>query len=199
MRRLRDLQPVELHAGTRRLSTHVLAVEGDSAVLAIGAADGPARRCRLVFTHDGSLVALEGTVDGGPLPGTARFTVADRAHVPQPRATSRLALVLEATVRLRDDAPEAAVACRVVDVSAGGLGLRGWTAAVGTPVHVTVQLPPDDRTLDLDARVVRSRPDGAGLQFEEADAREVGASINRLVLAYRATVVSAARRSRPAR
>lgn len=189
MRRLQDLQPVEIHAGTRRHALHVFAVEADSVVLGGTGADVAAQGrpdVSLVFRAAAGTVALTGTVGPGPMLGTARFTVADSAHVPQARAASRLPLQLDASVTVGDATP---VPARVIDVAAGGLGLRGFTAPVGTAVTVAVVLPGDGRVLSVRARVVRTRPDGCGLAFD-ADAGDISAAIDRFVIACRAVLLA---------
>lgn len=189
MRRLQDLQPVEIQAGTRRHALHVLAVETDSVVLGGRGADSAAggrTDVSLVFHTSGGIVALTGRIGPGPMLGTARFTVADSAHVPQARATSRLQLELEATVSVGDATPQPA---RVIDVAAGGLGLRGFTAPVGTSVSVAVALPGDGRVLSLPARVARTRPDGCGVAFEP-DAHDIATAIGRFVIACRALLLA---------
>jgi hypothetical protein len=189
---LQDLQPVEIHAGTRRHALHVLAVEGDSVVLGGAGADTVAvgrSDVSLVFPSGGGIVALAGTVSPGPMKSTVRFTVADSAHIPQARASSRLALELDATVAIDGAADTPPTAARVIDVAAGGLGLRGFTAPVGTLVNVSVELPGQGRLLQMRARVARTRPDGCGLAFEP-DAHDVAAAIDGFVIACRAVLLA---------
>ena len=189
MRRLQDLQPVEIHAGTRRHALHVLAVEADSVVVGGRSADSAAcgrPDVSLVFQTSGGIVALTGRIGPGPMLGTARFTVADSAHVPQARAASRLPLELDATVSVGGATP---IPARVTDVAAGGLGLRGFTAPAGTAVTVAVALPGDGRVLTVPARVARTRPDGCGLAFEP-EAKDIAAAIDRFVIACRAVLLA---------
>lgn len=194
MRRLRDLQPVRVLAGTRHVEAHVLAVEADTAVLggpgaARLAAAHAVHEVRLAFHAGGRLVALAGVLEDGPIPGTVRFRVGDDAHVPQPRSASRLALTLEATVRLRDAPDDATVAAQVIDVAAGGLGITGFSAEPGARVLVAVRLPPEDRVVEIRARVARTTPDGCGVAFELGEAA-VAAAIERFVIACRATLLA---------
>jgi len=175
----------------------VLAVEADTVVLGGEGADAAIQGqsvVSLVFRSLGGIVALSGTIGSGPLPGTARFTVADSAHVPQPRSASRLALELDATVTVEDGTSPAAIVARVIDVAAGGLGVRGFTAPVGTTVTVAVALPDEGRVLSMPARVVRTRPDGCGLAFAPG-ADEVASAMERFVIACRAALLARRRAS----
>jgi len=171
----------------------VLAIEGDSAVLGgqlIGhgvrrVATGPVSTVRLMFTTEGGLVALTGELEPGPMPDTARFLVTDDAHVPQARQSSRLAIRLQATVVSADGPPQAA---RVVDISKHGIGVRDWSAPIGTQVQLAIIIPPGGRRLGVHAAVSRTFPGGAGLTIDERDC-EAAEAFSDLVVAYRASVI----------
>lgn len=96
------------------------------------------------------------------------------------RADVRLALVLEAEYQLTDEGRDEVHFAKVVDLSAGGIGLiTDREHEIGDELHVKVRLPGPDDVLDVESTVtIRSRtiygrtPSGAvlnlyGLQFTD--------------------------------
>lgn len=127
-----------------------------------------------VYLFD-SVVCEEREDDHAPFGIAMPVNINRRAH----RADTRLALVLDATFVVADDPPEHA---KVVDLSAGGLGLIcERELSVGTDVIVRCSVPGPDDTLELDqAATVQTTsiygrtPSGTtfhqyGLRFVDAD------------------------------
>jgi hypothetical protein len=168
MRRLRDLQLVHLHIGTRRLPARVLFLREHTAVLTGEAhrlAGAQRRPASLAFTVEGRLISLTGHLRAGPIPETTAFTTSDSAHLPDQRAQPRLPMRLDARLEFPDAPLRAPVDTTILDISAGGIGLEPVEIAVGARVTVHVSQP--DGSLMLTTVVARCTPTGCGLQLTE--------------------------------
>ncbi len=186
MRRLRDLQIVHLHIGTRRLPARVLLVREHTAVLTGEAhrlAGAQRRPASLAFHVGGSLVSLTGHLSAGPIPETTAFTTADSAHLPDQRAQPRLPLSLPARLEFPDDPPRPDVDTAITDISAGGVGLEPFEAPLDTRVTVRVSQP--DGTLVLNAVVARCTPAGCGLRLTETPPHFADAIMKALLMRHR--------------
>lgn len=172
MRRLRDLQEVDLHLGARRFSERVLMVHESSAILT---GDAHARLhadrlpATLSFRHSGALVSIEGRVSPGPLPTTTRFDAFGNGHLRDQRSRPRLRVRLPARVEFPGREGATAVEGWLRDISEHGVGLDGVRASPGE--DIVVHIAQDGGTLTLSARVVRTTPGGCGAHITESPPR----------------------------
>ena len=196
MRRLRDFQPVVLHAGDEGVAGRVVALQDGEAVILLDAPevlelDGTPQRATLSFTPGIHPVGLAGYADIGPLEGTARFTVVDPTSRPEPRSAPRMPLEVPAIVKPAGS--PLPVVARTVDVSCGGLLLAGWRAPEGSAATVLLTLPGSDQRLSFEARVVRCDARGTGVAFGDASSELASFVLHcRRVLAERLAARTAA-------
>lgn len=192
MRRLRDFQLVALQLGERVLPCRTVAVAAIEAVLephsaaAIATIDLPADAA-LTFDHRGHPVMLAGRAASGPVPGTLRFRITDAVGLRELRLRPRLRA--ELPVRVTPVVTGDAIAGPTwngvtVDLSAGGVVVAGYPGARGARVAIAVDVPGLAAPVRAGAVVIRRRPEGAAMRFEDLDPT-VAAALDEVIFAVR--------------
>jgi PilZ domain-containing protein len=200
VRRLRDFQIVGLDACDQDTTWRVVAVDGGEAVLEPRDAEtllvlhtlpAPAT---LSFDTPRHPVFLAGTVERGPIEGTAAFRVTDDVGVRPLRLRPRLKAELAVRVTpLAADGRRTGFAqdFATTDVSAGGVRIGSGGAGVGVPgalLGLEMAVPGMPAPLVCRGRVVRRDADGgAAVSFDDLDA-EVAQTLDQLIFAVRQRV-----------
>lgn len=197
MRRLRDFQIVGLDACDQDTTWRVIAVDGGEAVLEPRDAQTLAllhtlpAPATMSFDTPRHPVFLTGTVERGPIEGTAAFRVTDDVGVRplrlRPRLKAQLAVrvtPLDATGRRVGFAQDLST----TDLSGGGVRIDGAAVTAGALIGLEVAVPGMPSPVVCQGRVVRRDADGAvAVSFTDLDPG-VATTLDQLIFAVRQRV-----------
>ena len=188
VRRLRDFQIVALQVPDVQATCRIVAVGGDEAVLEpevqaeFAHAMLPAR-ATLGFDTERHPVLLSGMAGRGPVDGTLAFWITDAIGQRELRLRPRLTAEFDVLLRPSDRSGPA-VTRRTIDLSAGGVLVRGHRAQEGSTVELQMAVPGLPRPVTCTARVVHQLPVGCALEFVDLD-HGVEKTLDQFVFAVR--------------
>jgi hypothetical protein len=167
MRPLRNGQETVLSWSAGAVDCRVVAAAGSYILLrplagVFVAEEPPEGPCSLTYLDGMVPMGWDGRVECGSTPGDLRFRV-DRGLAADRRSAVRIPVTGDAEVVHLG----ARLACRVLDVSSGGMRLRTpkRRLAVGSKIHVKAQLPGDGPAVDTAAIVRQTEPGVAAVEF----------------------------------
>lgn len=176
MRRLSYGQSVSVEVDDAdSIECTVTQIEGQMATFKHASVNDPRLASRLadwclsyvMFVHQSSPVALRGVVRASPdRPRLLQFVVIDGVQMQERRRQARIAVAVPVTVSPCAPSGVQQLCTETVDVSPGGLLLKGAPGlAVGDPVAVTLQIPWFATELQAQAQVLRRTSTGVALAF----------------------------------